>query len=125
MGTILDCSITHTGPAGTAVHSGLGALTVPPGSAFSPDKPLLFIPKDALSIADSEAAGEGKHAVNVYFRKAVFEGERLTWRLSLNDTNEEESQCLSLEPGFRREEPPAGGRVRCLIDLSLLRFVRE
>ncbi|MDR2093896.1 MAG: ABC transporter ATP-binding protein [Treponema sp.] len=126
MGTILDCSIVNTGPAGTTVHSGIGTFTVPPGSAFSPERPLLFIPKDALSLDYPATAGKGDRlSIDAYFRSASFEGERLTWRLSPTRLNEEGKipQHLTLEPGLRKEEPPAGSPVRCLIDRSLVRFI--
>ncbi|MDR1903960.1 MAG: ABC transporter ATP-binding protein [Treponema sp.] len=126
MGTILECSILDKSPAGTTVHSGLGTLTVPPGSAFSPERPLLFIPRDALSLdyfnpAEKICASgfQTMTPLSLYFQRASFEGERMIWHLSLYDT----PRCVSLEPGLRREEPSVGSPVKCLLDRSLLRFV--
>jgi ABC-type Fe3+/spermidine/putrescine transport system ATPase subunit len=113
-GLVLDCSVLGPASGGTLVDSPLGRLRVPAGTASS--RPLVFVPRDALGIAPSLAAGgEGKRVA--LCRNSVFVGDRLMLELEIGGIS-----CV-VEAGVRAEPPPKDSPVSLAVDEALLRFV--
>jgi ABC-type Fe3+/spermidine/putrescine transport system ATPase subunit len=109
-GLVLDCSVLGPENGGTLVDSPLGKLLVPVGTASR--RPLVFVPRDALSLA---AGGEGKR--KALCRNSVFAGDRLMLELEIGGIS-----CV-VEAGVRAEPPPKDSPVSLAVDEALLRFV--
>jgi ABC-type Fe3+/spermidine/putrescine transport system ATPase subunit len=111
-GLVLDCSVLGTENGETLIDSPLGKLLVPAGTVCSPGRPLVFVPRDALSIA---ADSEGKR--RALCRNSVFAGDRFMLELEIGGIS-----CV-VEAGVRTEPPPRDCPVSLAVDEALLRFV--
>jgi ABC-type Fe3+/spermidine/putrescine transport system ATPase subunit len=111
-GLVLDCSVLGPEKGGTLVDSPLGKLLVPAGTVCKPGRPLVFVPRDALGIAEN---GEGKR--RALCRNSVFVGDRLILELEIGGIS-----CI-VETGVRTEPPPMDSPVALTVDEALLRFV--
>jgi ABC-type Fe3+/spermidine/putrescine transport system ATPase subunit len=128
-GPVLPCRVIGEGaggaPGALRVDSPLGPLSVPPGQDYAPQNPLLFIPKDAISL-DSGATGR-----RALLRRRVFEGDRLradlelpgaaSWEDQPHQPNRMNSFSVELPP--RTDLPPPGSALGISIDESLIRLV--
>jgi ABC-type Fe3+/spermidine/putrescine transport system ATPase subunit len=112
-GLVLDCSVLGTEQGGVLVDSPLGKLLVPPGTDCNPRRPLVFVPRDALSIA---GRGQGRRAA--LCRNSVFAGDRLTLELELPG-----GTLCAVETAPRPDPPPRGSPVALAVEEALLRFV--
>jgi ABC-type Fe3+/spermidine/putrescine transport system ATPase subunit len=112
-GLVLDCSVLGPANNGVLVDSPLGRLLVPAGTACDPRRPLVFVPRDALSIAGS---GQGKRPA--LCRNSVFAGDRLMLELELAGG----IRCV-VETAPRPDPPPRDSPVFLGVDEALLRFV--
>jgi ABC-type Fe3+/spermidine/putrescine transport system ATPase subunit len=113
VGLVLDCSVLGPENGGILIDSPLGRLLVPLGTPRNPNRPLVFVPNDALSIA---AGGQGKKAA--LCRNSVFAGDRLMLDLDLGGG----IRC-SVETSARSAPPPRDSPVALAVDETLLRFV--
>jgi ABC-type Fe3+/spermidine/putrescine transport system ATPase subunit len=109
-GLVLDCSVLGSENGGTLVNSPLGKLLVPAGTVCKPSRPLVFVPRDALSLA-----ADG--GVRALCRNSVFAGDRLMLELETGGII-----CV-VEAGVREEPPPRDCPVALAVDEALLRFV--
>ncbi|MDR1302222.1 MAG: ABC transporter ATP-binding protein [Treponema sp.] len=120
-GQVLDCTIERkvrkTGEI--MVSSALGNLSIPCGSDYDPKRPLLFIPRDALSLAEGFYQEETHRVLPALFRKRIFEGERLTL-----EVEGPPGILLRVDAGLRAPIPAPGAPVTLYLDQRLLRFVK-
>jgi ABC-type Fe3+/spermidine/putrescine transport system ATPase subunit len=112
-GLVLDCSVLGPAPGGILVDSPLGRLLVPPGTDYKPGRPLVFVPRDALSVAPG---GQGNRMA--LCRSSVFAGDRLTLELELPG-----GIPCAVETAARSDPPPGGSPVALAVEEALLRFV--
>jgi ABC-type Fe3+/spermidine/putrescine transport system ATPase subunit len=113
-GEVLPCRIEREAPGGTRVRSPLGELLIPPGSAYDPEMPRIFIPHDALSLQRNSPA-----AFSALFRRGIFEGDRITVELELPG-----GAGFTLKTGPRTEFPDQNSPMKWYVNQDLLRFVR-
>jgi ABC-type Fe3+/spermidine/putrescine transport system ATPase subunit len=118
-GLVFPCAVVGEVPEGVKAASPLGPLIVPRGSRYDPQKPLVFIPRDALS----PAGEEGRNAENpvwftARFKQSFFEGERLILEA------ETPEGTLFRAPGeLRTALPPPTTPMKWRLAQSLIRFV--
>ncbi|QQO08066.1 ABC transporter ATP-binding protein [Breznakiella homolactica] len=115
-GQLLPCRILEGNDRAVAAETPLGRLRVRDISSLNPEKPLLFVPRDALGFEEN-----GRHgtAVSGIIRKSLFQGERILSEVELQDKT-----LLAIEADPRMELPPEGSKVRLRVDESLIRFVQ-
>ncbi|MDR2068793.1 MAG: ABC transporter ATP-binding protein [Spirochaetaceae bacterium] len=124
-GLVFPCTITGEAPEGWKIASPLGRLLVPRGSPYDAQKPLVFIPRDALSPAGAEpppgsTAGTGENPVlfTARFKQGFFEGERMILEA------EAPGDTLFQAPGgLRMELPPKDSPMQWRLSQGLIRFV--
>jgi ABC-type Fe3+/spermidine/putrescine transport system ATPase subunit len=121
-GLVLDCSILGHDPAGILIDSPLGKLLVPntapaDSPACNPERPLLFVPRDALSILTITTDYQGRTCEAIY-RNSGFAGDRITLELELSG-----GISCTVETGPRTKLPPRDSPVTLGIDERLIRFV--
>ena len=114
-GSIIPCIIEENSRESVMGNCSLGRLAVPRGSVYDEERPLLFIPHDALSFAC-----QSNISFSAMVRKSVFEGARQIVELELPD-----GLCINAETSPRTEVPAQGACRHCFIDTDLLRFVRS
>jgi ABC-type Fe3+/spermidine/putrescine transport system ATPase subunit len=116
-GLVFPCTVAGEVPEGVRAASPLGPLLVPRGSRYDPRKPLVFIPRDALSPA---AEGEAEHAVcfTARFKQAFFEGERL-----ILEAETPEGALFRAPGALRMPLPPENSPMQWRLDQRLIRFV--
>ena len=125
-GEVLPCKILGKRETGTEVSSPLGVLTVPTHSEFNPEKPMIFIPNDAIILQEPSEAGWKVFSAKC--RGAIFEGSKLVVKFTLEGG--ENWQCLekglSFEviAGARTSPPSPGSETKLWVDQSFLRFVK-
>ncbi|MDR2419134.1 MAG: ABC transporter ATP-binding protein [Treponema sp.] len=114
-GPIIPCTIKGNSGEHVIVNCSLGRLSVPRGSVYDEQRPLLFIPHDALSLSRQSDV-----SFSALVRKSVFEGERQIVELELPDG-------LRINAGTspRTEVPARDACWRWFVDPALLRFVRS
>ena len=112
-GLVLECSVLGADPGGVLIDSPLGRLVVPPGRDYNPGRPLVFVPRDALSVA---RGGQGKRPA--LCRNSVFAGDRLMLELELAGG----IRC-AVETAARSNPPPRDSPVTLAVEEALLRFV--
>jgi ABC-type Fe3+/spermidine/putrescine transport system ATPase subunit len=118
-GQVVPCRIGDAAAGGTAVHCALGRLVVPPSSEYREEKPLLWIPRDAVSLGGgTEKRGDSWAEFSASLHKTYFEGDRFTLELALPG-----GMLFTVNGEARAEIPRDDGTVRCRVDQSLLRFV--
>ncbi|MFP3089796.1 ABC transporter ATP-binding protein [Treponema sp. TIM-1] len=124
-GSVFPCTVTGETPEGWKITSPLGKLLVPRGSGYDSQKPLVFIPQDALSPAGKghppdPAAGRGDNPVRftARFKQGFFEGERMILEA------EAPGGALFRAPGgIRMELPPKNSPMEWRLAQGLIRFV--
>ncbi|MDR3160975.1 MAG: ABC transporter ATP-binding protein [Spirochaetaceae bacterium] len=118
-GSVFPCTVTGETPEGRSIVSPLGPLLVKRGETYNPEKPLIFIPRDALSPARGPA-GEAENPVlmSVLFKQGVFEGERV-----ILEAEAPGGIPLQASGGLRTELPPKNSPVKWRLDQGLIRFV--
>ena len=114
-GSIIPCIIEGNNGKRVMLNCSLGRLTVPRGSVYDEEAPLLFIPHDALSLSS-----QSNFSFSARIRKSVFEGERQIVELELPD-----GLRINAETSPRTEAPAQDTCQRWFINTALLRFVRN
>jgi ABC-type Fe3+/spermidine/putrescine transport system ATPase subunit len=114
-GSIIPCTIEGTQEDGIAVRCSVGRIAVPRSSACGGGEPLLFIPRDALSLA-----GENHGGFSALVKKSVFEGDRRMVELELAD-----GSLLSAQTPPRAEALRCGASTRWSINPMLVRLVQN
>ncbi|MDR2759167.1 MAG: ABC transporter ATP-binding protein [Spirochaetaceae bacterium] len=124
-GLVFPCTITGETQDGWKITSPLGELLVPRGSSYDSQKPLVFIPQDALSPAGEElppglTAGKGENPVlfTARFKQEFFEGERMILEAELPG-----GALLRALGRLRMELPPKNSLMRWHLAQGLIRFV--
>jgi ABC-type Fe3+/spermidine/putrescine transport system ATPase subunit len=112
-GLVLECTVLGPEQGGILIDSPLGKLLVPPGTDYKPGRPLVFVPRDALSIA---GPGQGKGAA--LCRNSIFAGDRLMLELDLPG-----GISCAVETPVRSDPPPKDSPVTVAVNDALLRFV--
>jgi ABC-type Fe3+/spermidine/putrescine transport system ATPase subunit len=120
-GQVLGCTIAGKSLDGIMVSSPLGTWRVPRDSAYDPKQPLLFIPRDALFLAENRGIyqEDAYTVVRALFRKPIFEGERLTLEVECSQRT-----LVRVDAGLRTPIPGPGTPVMLYLDQRLLRFVK-
>jgi len=126
-GQVLPCKIMEKRHSGTDISSPAGVLTVTTTNEFDPEKPMVFIPHDAISFSNPENMGWRSFKAKV--TGSVFEGSKLSvklllpWEFSQNQ-KEDEPVSLELSVSPRVKIPESGSNMDIWIDQSLIRFVK-
>jgi len=132
-GQVLPCKILEKRHDGIDVSSPAGVLTVTTlfasglsCSEFDPEKPMIFIPYDAISFFYPENA-EWK-AFNAKVTDFLFEGSKLSVRLLLPPwgLSQKGDEIISFELSVspRVKIPESGSNMDIWIDQNLIRFVK-
>jgi len=129
-GQVLPCRVLEKRNDGIDVSSPAGVLTVKAPSEINNEKPMIFIPHDAISFFKPENAGWKFLKAKV--TDTLFEGSRLSvrlllppWELSQGKKGDEVIDFeLELAVESRVKMPENGGNVDFWIDQGLVRFVR-
>jgi putative spermidine/putrescine transport system ATP-binding protein len=127
-GQVLPCKVMEKRHSGIDISSSAGVLTVTTALEYDPEKPMIFIPHDAISFFNPENAG--CKILNVKVTDILFEGSRLSvklllppWELSQGQKEDERiSFELSVSPRVNIHE--SGSNMDIWIDQSLIRFVK-
>ncbi|MDR1398903.1 MAG: ABC transporter ATP-binding protein [Treponema sp.] len=114
-GSIIPCIIEGNSGEHVMLHCSLGRLAVSRGFVYDEERPLLFIPYDALSLTCHSDL-----SFSALVRKSVFEGERQIVELQLPD-----GLCISAQTSPRTEVPAQDTYQRWFINTALLRLVRS
>jgi ABC-type Fe3+/spermidine/putrescine transport system ATPase subunit len=126
-GQVLPCGILEKLKTGTAISSPLGVLTVPYHSDFDPERPMLFIPHDAMIL--QEPSGPGWKAFSAKCTGTIFDGAKLVVKLLLtggeNRQSSEEDLPFEVIAGARLTPPAPGSVINIWIDQGFLRFVKQ
>jgi ABC-type Fe3+/spermidine/putrescine transport system ATPase subunit len=118
-GQVIPCRIEGAAAGGTAVHCALGRLRVPPSSEYREERPLLWIPRDAVSAGGkTQKQGASCTEFSARLHRTYFEGAYLTLELELPG-----GMPFIVNGDPRTEIPRDGDPLKCRIDQSLLRFV--
>jgi hypothetical protein len=124
-GLVFPCVVTGEAKKGWRIRSPLGKLLVPRGSTWDPERPLVFIPRDALSPAGGEKppgtearAGVNPVTISVLFKRGIFEGERMLWEVEIPG-----GFLFQAPAGLRTALPPENSPVKWRLDQGLTRFV--
>jgi putative spermidine/putrescine transport system ATP-binding protein len=127
-GQVLPCKILEKRHNGIDIFSPAGVLTVTTPSLFNPEKPMIFIPNDAISFFNPENAGWRYFKAKV--TGSIFEGSRISvrflllpWELSQSQ-KEDEVISLELTANPKAKIPESGSNIYIWIDQSLIRFVK-
>ena len=119
-GQLLPCKIMGQSETGTEVSCPLGILSVPKGSELDPEKPVIFIPHDAVSIQEPAPKVPLCKAFSARCTGSIFEGSKLVLKLLL--TGNGGGQVFEVIAGARTPAPAS--EISLWVDQSLLRFVR-
>jgi ABC-type Fe3+/spermidine/putrescine transport system ATPase subunit len=127
-GHVLPCKILEKRHNGIDISSPAGVLTVATPFEFNSEKPMIFIPYDAVSFFNPENTRCKIFSAKVI--ESIFEGSRLSIKLLLPPWEFSRSKKLD-EPIFfelavspRVKIPECGGSMDIWIDQSLIRFVK-
>jgi ABC-type Fe3+/spermidine/putrescine transport system ATPase subunit len=127
-GQVLPCKIMEKRRNGIDISSPAGVLTVTTSFEFDPEKPMVFIPYDAIS---SSNPGDARWKIfKAIVTGSIFEGSRLSVKLLLPpwepDQNQKEDAPISFELSVspRVKIPECGNNMDIWIDQSLVRFVK-
>ena len=128
-GQVLPCRILDKNEKGINIASCFGNLTVPAFSEYNLDKPLLFIPKDAIVYSEN-ISDAGWKSFNARFIGSLFEGLSLVLRFAAEPDNNQnvlsgssENTVFEIIAGTRTTPPAHGSLAKLWVDQSLLRFV--
>jgi len=127
-GQVLPCRILEKRNNGIDISSPAGVLTVTTTSEFNPEKPMIFIPYDAISFFNPE--NSGWKVLNAKVTSLLFEGIKLAIKLLLppweTSQSQKENESISFELSVRPRVkiPESGGSMDIWIDQSLIRFVK-
>jgi len=125
-GQVLPCKILGKHEDNSVeVNCPLGNLTVPSGSEYNQNAPMLFIPEDAIHFETNNTAR--LKSFKARFTGSIFEGKSLVLKLILDawgDLGEAQSQSLEVSVGKRAKAPQQGSEVNLWVDQELVRFVR-
>jgi len=127
-GQVLPCRIMEKRHNVIDVSSPAGILTVTTHSEFNTEKPMIFIPYDAISFFNPNNA-EWK-IFNAKVTASIFEGSKLSVKLLLptwesgRNQKENEPIILELAASPRVKIPESGSNMDVWIDQSLIRFVK-
>jgi ABC-type Fe3+/spermidine/putrescine transport system ATPase subunit len=114
-GSVIPCTIEENSGECVIANCSLGRLAVPSGSVYDEDRPLLFIPHDALSLTR-----HSNLSFSALVRKSVFEGEHQIVELELPD-----GLRINAETSPRTDVLTQDTFRHWFIDPTLLRFVRS
>ncbi|MDR1324609.1 MAG: ABC transporter ATP-binding protein [Treponema sp.] len=114
-GSVIPCMVEGNSGDRVMVNCSFGRLAVPRGSMYDEERPLLFIPHDALSLTR-----QSDLSFSALVRKSVFEGERRIVELELPD-----GLRINAKTSPRTEVPAQDACQRWFINTVLLRFVRN
>ena len=127
-GQILPCKVKEKRNNGIDVSSPAGVLTVTTPTEYDPEKPMIFIPHDAISFFNRDSAGW--KIFNAKVTGFLFEGSKvsvklllLPWELS-HGRKGGEPTSLELSVSPRVKIPESGSNMDIWIDQSLVRFVK-
>jgi ABC-type Fe3+/spermidine/putrescine transport system ATPase subunit len=127
-GQVLPCRVMEKHYNGIEVSSPAGILTVTTPTEYDPEKPMVFVPYDAISFLKPDSAGWKVFSAKI--TGFIFEGSRLSVRLLLppwelsQGRKGDEPVSFELAVGPRVNSPENGSNVEIWIDQSLIRFVR-
>ncbi|MDR2630429.1 MAG: ABC transporter ATP-binding protein [Spirochaetaceae bacterium] len=117
-GLVFPCDIIGETPEGWRIRSPLGKILVSRGSRYDSEKPLIFIPQDALSPESLAGKGENPVLFTALFKQSFFEGDRMILEAEVP------GKTLFRAPGgLRMELPPKNSPMRWRLDQGLVRFV--
>ena len=127
-GQVLPCNIIEKHNNGIDVSSPAGVLTVTTPLEYDPEKPMIFVPYDAITFSNPYNAGWKFFRAKV--TGSIFEGSRLSvkllllpWKLSQNQ-KEDEPVSLELTASPKVKIPENGGNADIWVNQSLIRFVK-
>jgi ABC-type Fe3+/spermidine/putrescine transport system ATPase subunit len=129
-GQIFPCKVIEKRHNDIDVSSPAGTLTITTpsvnglfGSEFDPEKPMIFIPHDAISFFIS---GNARCKIfNAKVIDSIFEGSRVSVKLLLPPWELEDAPIsLELAVSASMKIPESGGSMDIWIDESLVRFVK-
>jgi ABC-type Fe3+/spermidine/putrescine transport system ATPase subunit len=127
-GQVLPCKILEKRNNGIDISSPAGVFTVTNNYEFDPERPMIFIPHDAISFFNPENAGWRFFKAKV--TGSIFEGSRVSVKLLLPPWEFSQSQkedaaiSLELSENPRAKIPESGSSIYIWIDQSLVRFVK-
>jgi len=128
-GAVLPCRILEKNEDGTKVLSPIGILTIPLPRDYNPLSPLLYIPRDAVSLEEAPASAARK-SFSGRAAGTRFEGSGMVVTI-LPETGQNSGEGIfPAEPvpieagaGPRIKAPLPGGLVTFQVDQSLLKFL--